>query len=99
MLELLKKADSFKALDHWFSAFSRRYGVALRRKTHTAQKAPEQLRPAITNKIPCKNLAQENMGKYEDCDIVHMDQTPLSFILDGGKSGDATAWEKEVWFC
>ena len=29
------EADNFKASDHWFSAFCRRYGVSLRMKTHT----------------------------------------------------------------
>ena len=33
------EADDVKALDHWFSAFCRRYGISLRRKTHTSQKA------------------------------------------------------------
>ena len=67
MIQLVKernpeKAGSFKAAHRWFSAFSRRYGVALRRKTHTSQKAPQQLKNAITKFHP-KNLAQEKKRK------------------------------------
>ena len=77
------KADDFKASDRWFFAFCRRHGVSLRRKTHTAQKAPEQLRRAIT-KFHAKLLRERTRGKYADCDIANMDQTPLPFVLDDG---------------
>ena len=87
MIQLVKernpeKAD-FKTSDHWFFAFCRRYGVALRRKTHTAQKAPEQLRNTIM-KFHSKILREQKRGKYEDCDTANMDQTPLPFVLDDG---------------
>ena len=99
MIQLVKernpeKAD-FKASDRWFSAFCRRYGVALRRKTHTVQKAPEQLRNTIT-KFHSKILCERKRGKYEDCDIANMYQTSLPFVLDDGKSYDSTG-AKEVW--
>ena len=61
------KADDFKASDRWFSAFCRRYSVSLGRETHTSQKAPEQLRPAIT-KFHAKLLRKKTRGKYADCD-------------------------------
>ena len=37
-----------KYSDTWFMRFCRRYGVALRRKTHATQTDPNQLAPAIT---------------------------------------------------
>ena len=48
MIQLVKernpeKGDSFKGPDRWFSAFCRRFGVALRRKTHTAQNGRDTL--------------------------------------------------------
>ena len=99
MIQLMKernpeKAD-FKASDRWFSTFCRRYGVVLCRKTHTAQKAPEQLRNTIT-KFHSKILRERKRGKYEDRDIINKDQTPLPFVLDDGKSYDSTG-AKEVW--
>ena len=75
--------------------FCRRYGVVLHRKTHPAQKAPEQLRNTIT-KFHSKILREQKRRKYEDCDFANMDQTPLPFVLDDGKSYDSTG-AKEVW--
>lgn len=98
MIQLVKERNpekAGKASDHWFFAFCRRYGVALRRKTHTAQKAPEQLRNTIM-KFHSKILREQKRGKYEDCDTANMDQTPLPFVLDDGKSYDSTG-AKEVW--
>ena len=99
MIQLVKKQNpekaDFKASDRWFSAFCRRYEVPLCRKTHTAQKAPEQLRNTIT-KFYSKILCKQKRGKYEDCDTANTDQTPLPFILDDGKSYDSTG-AKEVW--
>ena len=48
-----------KCSDQWFMRFYRRYGVALRRKTHAAQTDPKQLAPAITkfhSKLLMKSL-------------------------------------------
>ena len=63
--------------------FCRRYGVALRRKTHAAQTNPKQLAPAITK-------------FYQTKDIVNMVETPLSFVLDDGKTY-ADKGSSEVW--
>ena len=38
------KADDLKYSDRWFQRFSKRHGISLRRKTHTRQKAPSDLR-------------------------------------------------------
>ena len=66
-----------------------------RRKKHTAQKALEQLRNTRTT-FHSKILRERKRGKCEDCDIANMDQTPLPFVLDDGKSYDSTG-AKEVW--
>ena len=99
VMQLIKDANieekNVKASDRWFSAFCQRYNISLRKKTHTAQKAPEHLRPAVT-KFHAKHLRERQRGKYEDCDIANMDQTPLPFVLDDGKTY-SVAGAKEVW--
>ena len=52
--------------------FCRRYGVALRRKTHAAQTDPKQLAPAIT-KFHSKLLRVHRRGVYQTKDIANMD--------------------------
>lgn len=97
--QLLKESNpaesNFKKSDCWFFSFCRRYCVSLRRKTHTAQKAPEQLKHVIT-KFHAKLLRERMRGSYKDCDIANMDQTPLPLVLDDGKTYD-TSGAKEVW--
>ena len=65
--------------------FYRRYGVSLRRKTHAAQTDPKQLVPAITN-FHSKLLRVRRRGVYQTKDIANMDQAPLPFVLDDGKT-------------
>ena len=65
-----------KCSHQWFMRFYRRYGVALRRKTHAAQTDPKQLAPAIT-KFQSKLLRVRRCGVYQTKDIANMDQTPL----------------------
>ena len=64
--------------------FCRRYGVALRRRTHAVQTDQKQLAPAIT-KFHSKLLRVRKRGVYQTKDIANMDQTPLPFVLDDGK--------------
>ena len=52
--------------------FCRRYGVALRRKTHVAQTDPIQLAPAIT-KFHSKLLRVCRRRIYQTKDIANMD--------------------------
>ena len=73
------EADNFKASDHWFSAFCRRYGVSLRMKTHTCSRATE-----TRNYQAPRKTKKRTRGKYADCDIANMDQAPLPFVLDDG---------------
>ena len=65
--------------------FCPRYGVALRRKIHAAETDPKQLAPAIT-KFHSKLLRVRRRGVYQTKDIVNMDQIPLPFVLDDGKT-------------
>ena len=74
---------------------SLRYGVGLRRKTHAVQIDPKQLPPAIT-KFHSKLLRVRRRGVYQTKDIANMDQTPLPFVLDDGKTY-ADKGSSEVW--
>ena len=56
----------------------RHHRISLRRKTHTAQKSPAEL----------KNVSL--------ADIANMDQTPLLFVMDDGKTYNQTG-SKEIW--
>ena len=75
--------------------FCRRYGVALRGKTHAAQTDPKQVAPAIT-KFNLKLLRVRRRGVYQTKDIANMDQTPLLFVLDDGKTY-ADKGSSEIW--
>ena len=75
--------------------FCRRYGVTLRRKTHAAQTDPKQLAPAIT-KFHSKLLRVRRRGVYQTKDIANMDQTPLPFVHEDGKTY-ADKGSIEVW--
>ena len=84
-----------KCSDQWFMRFCRRYGVALRRKTHTAQTDPKQLAPAIT-KFHSKLLRVRRRGVYQTKGFANMAQTPLPFVLDDEKTY-ADKGSNEVW--
>ena len=81
--------------DQWFIRFCRRYGIALQRKTHAAQTDSKQLAPAIT-KFHSKLLRVCRRGVYRTRDIANMDQAPLPFVLDDGKTY-ADKRRSEVW--
>ena len=84
-----------KCSDQWFMRFCRRYGVALRRKSYIAQTDPKQLAPAIT-KFHSNLLRVGRRGVYQTKDIANMDQAPLPFVLDDGKTY-ADKGSSEVW--
>ena len=75
--------------------FCRRHGVALQRKTHAVETDPKQLSPAIT-KFHSKLLRVRRRGIYQTIDIANMDQTPLLFVCDDGKT-NANKGSSEVW--
>ena len=57
----------------------------MRRKTHAAQTDPKQLATAIA-KFHSKLLRVRRRCVYQTKDIANIDQTPLPFVLDDGKS-------------
>ena len=89
------KADDFKYSDRWFQRFCKRYGISLRRKTHTSQKAPSDLRKPIEN-FHAKLLRERKRGTYKLADLANMDQTPLPFVLEDNKTY-ATKGSDEIW--
>ena len=74
---------NFKHSDRWFSRFCKRYRIALRRKTHVAQKL------LADNIMRLKEFHQYlnhvcRVGKYDLRHLANMDQAPMPFILDDG---------------
>ena len=88
-------ADEFKNSDQGFQGFGRRFRVTLRRKTHTAQKSPEEVE-VVLRKFHKYLLRERMTRKYELSDIANMDQTGCAFIIDDGKTYDTTG-AKDVW--
>ena len=76
--------------------FCSRKKIALRRKTHAAQKSPAQLRTAIEG-FHSKVLRQRKRGTYQLRDLANMNQTPLPFVLDDNKTYEKQGAE-DVWF-
>ena len=95
MNEEYPKNIIFKYSNRWFNGFCRRNRISLRRKTHTAQKSSGTLKDAI-QKFHAKLLRERIRGTFQLGDIANMDQTPLPFVLDDGRTYDTTGAE-EVW--
>ena len=93
--ELHPTGTTFKFSDRWFSGFCRRNKITLRHKTHVAQKSPSLLVDSV-KKFHAKLQRKRKRGTYKLGDIANMDQTPLSFVLDDGKTYDAKG-SNEVW--
>jgi hypothetical protein len=81
--------------DHCFWRFQRRHKIALWARTHTAQQAPSELRESITS-FHEEISRQRHRGVFSDKDIANMDQTPLPFVLNDGKTYNSQG-VKEVW--
>ena len=75
----------FKMSHRWFQGFCQRKGISLRRKTHAAQKSPNELRESI-EQFHAKIIRQRKRGTYTL--IANMDQTPLPFDLDDNTTHD-----------
>ena len=95
MKELYPDVSNFKFSEHWFRRFRVRFNLSFRKKTHVAQKAPHALVQAITN-FHQKIHAVRESGVFSAADLANMDQTPLPFVLDDGKTYNETG-AKEVW--
>ena len=88
-------AEKFKFFDRWFYGFICRHCISLRRKTHTAQKSPAEIKNAI-EMFHGKLLRERQRRTFSLADIANMDQTPLPFVMDDGKTYNQTG-SKEIW--
>ena len=91
----LYPVKDFKRSDQWFERFRNRKNLNLRKRTHAAQHAPSSLRGALS-KFDAKLFRVRRHRKFELSDIANMDQTPLPFVLDDGKTYNDKG-EKEIW--
>ena len=89
------QVDNFKMFNRWFTGFCRRNRISLRRKTHTAQKSPEDLRHVI-EEFHASVLRERKRGVYSLKDLANMDQTPLMSVMDDTWTSDHSG-TKEVW--
>lgn len=95
MNELYPDIKDFKNSDHRFTRFCTRKNISLRRTTHAAQHAPANASAKIS-KFHTKLMRVRRHGNFQLCDIANMDQTPLAFVLDDGKTYNSSG-SKEVW--
>ena len=95
MNELYPDVKDFKNSDHWLTRFCTRKNISLCRTTHAAQHSPDNASTKIS-KFHAKLLRKHTRSNFQLGVIANMDQTPLSFILDDGKTYDSTG-SKEVW--
>ena len=95
ILDELEPNHKFLFSNHWFERFQNRYNISLRRKTHCSQKPSTALEPAI-KKFHSSLLRLRNTGNFKATDLANMDQTPLPFVLDDGKTYYKKV-VKEIW--
>ena len=89
------KDTDFKVSNSWFVRFRQRFKISYRKKTHVAQKSPAELRESV-EMFHKASQAIRRRGVYQLKDLANMDQTPLPFVLDDGKTYDKTGVD-EVW--
>ena len=95
MLDDLEPDHDFLFSNHLFERFQNQYNIPLRRKTHCSQKPPTALEPVIKT-FHSSLLPLRNTGNFKASDLANMNQTPLPYVLDGGKTFDKKR-VKEVW--
>ena len=95
MKEHYPTANEFQFSDHWFRRFRLRYKISLRAETHVSQKCPSSLESVIC-KFHNELHDVRKDGVFALGDISNMDQTPLPFVLNDGKTYDVTG-ANEVW--
>ena len=95
ILDELEPDHNFLFPNHWFQRFQNRYTILLRRKTHCSQKTPTVLEPVI-KKFHTSLLRLRNTGIFKASDLTNMDQRPLPFALDKGRTYDQKG-VNEVW--
>ena len=92
---MLEPDHNFLFSNHWFRRIQNRYTILLRRKTHCSQKTPTVLEPVI-KKFHTSLLRLRNTGIFKASDLTNMDQRPLPFVLDKGRTYDQKG-VNEVW--
>ena len=85
----------FRFSSYWFEQFQNWYNVSLQWKIHCSQKAKSDLEPVAKKFHSCHSRLRSS-GDYQDGDIANMEQTPLPFVLDDGKTYDIKD-VKDVW--
>ena len=81
------ESTNFKFSNNWFFGFRKRHRISLRKKTHVSQKPPTRIYRELSQKVSL-------LRTYLLGDLANMDQTPLPFVMDDGKTYDTD----EVWF-
>ena len=94
-LDELEPDHNFIFSNHWLERFQNRFNISLIRKTHCSQKPPTALESGI-KKFHSSLLRLRNTGNFKASDLANMDQTPLPFVLDDGKTYEKKGL-KEVW--
>jgi hypothetical protein len=106
-----KRYLGFRWSPGWYRGFRRRYHISLRCGTKRAQKAPEDLRPVIQSWLQynrrmtvitvhsdCgkqRDASVPTVGRFKLSEIGNMDQSPLPFELQRGRTYAKTG-EKTV---
>ena len=91
MREPYPEAD-FKFSAGWFDCFKSRMHISFRRTTNVSQHQPSDLESKICNfHLEIRRVAAEvesrgPLGQFTPSTIANVDQTPLPFIFNGGKS-------------
>ena len=94
----MNKAIDYRRIqvsDRWFYGFCRCHRIPLGRKTHTTEKSPTELKNAI-KMFHGRLLRERRRGAFILADTANMDQTPLPFVMDDGKTYNQTGL-KEIW--
>ncbi|MES9884208.1 MAG: hypothetical protein ABW185_25465 [Sedimenticola sp.] len=85
--------DKFKASAGWCTRFMRRHGLAMRQRTHIAQKLPKDLDDKLEN-FHKFVINQRKSHMYDIPSIGNMDETPMYFDMPGNSTvhikGDKT---------
>ena len=77
----------FRFSNYWFEQFQNWYNVSLRRKIHCSQRAKSDLEPVAKKFHSCHSRLRSS-SDYQDGDLANMEQKPLPFVLDDGKTYD-----------
>ena len=85
MNELNPDVKDFKYSDRWFAKFWTRKNIRLRKPTHAAQNVTVHMSVKIS-RFRAKLRRVRRRCDFQLGDTPNMDQTPLPFVLDDGKT-------------